>query len=287
MTKTPEKEMCFVIMPISDPTGYEIGHFEKVYEDILKVAITDAGFSPIRADDVHQTNLIHLDILQKLIHSPMAVCDLSSRNPNVLFELGLRQAFDKPTVLIQEVGTLPIFDIAPMRITDYRKELKYREVIEDQKSIEKAIRATKEAIDNSKDVNSLINLLSLTEPAKLNEISDDGTKQMFQMLMAQITSLRDEFSHKLMISHESLEKEYRNKKAAWNEFKLAQSELYELERMIRAGAPYHMIKDRAKTIKTRAHFARDVGDIKMASAARHLMLEVDRILDKNAPNEEG
>ena len=41
----------------------------------------------------------------------------------------LRQAFDKPTVLVQEVGTEKIFDIAPLRYTEYRRELKYREVL--------------------------------------------------------------------------------------------------------------------------------------------------------------
>lgn len=169
------KPNCFVIMPISDPEGYEKGHFKKVYEDIFKVAINNAGYCPVRADDVLQTNFIHLDILQKLIHSPMAICDLSSRNPNVLFELGLRQAFDMPTVLLQEFGTQKIFDIAPMRITDYKKELNYREVLSDQKTIESVIRATKEATDKGDGINSLINLLSLSNPAKLKEVGADNT----------------------------------------------------------------------------------------------------------------
>lgn len=60
----PEKE-CFVIMPIADQDGYEPDHFKLVYEDIIKIACNNAGFKPIRADDVKQTNLIHKDILQK------------------------------------------------------------------------------------------------------------------------------------------------------------------------------------------------------------------------------
>lgn len=76
---------CFIIMPIADCDGYDKGHFSKVYEDIFKPACISANFRPVRADEVKQTNLIHLDILQKLIDSPMAICDLSSRNPNVLF----------------------------------------------------------------------------------------------------------------------------------------------------------------------------------------------------------
>jgi len=80
---------CLAIMPISDPEGYEKGHFRDVYEDLIKPACEEAGFQAIRGDEVKETNLIHLDILKKLLEAPMAICDLSSRNPNVLFELGI------------------------------------------------------------------------------------------------------------------------------------------------------------------------------------------------------
>lgn len=72
---------CFVIMPISDPEGYPSGHFARVYEDIFKPAIQAAGYEPKRADDVLETNLIQLDLLRRLLEAPMAICDLSSRNP--------------------------------------------------------------------------------------------------------------------------------------------------------------------------------------------------------------
>lgn len=188
---------CFVIMPIADPEGYEKGHFKKVYEDILKVACEKSGFTAVRADQVKQTNLIHLDILQKLIDSPMAICDLSNRNPNVLFELGLRQAFDKPTVLIQEIGTPKIFDISPLRYTEYRKELKYREVLEDQDFIADAIRATKDATDKGEGVNSIVSLLSLSNPASLKEVTDNDAAKMLQIVMSEMNDLRTDFRRTL------------------------------------------------------------------------------------------
>ncbi len=95
-------EQCFVIMPISDPPDYESGHFRRVYEDLFEPACRNAGYHSIRADDVRETNLIHVDILKRLLESPMAICDLSTQNPNVLFELGFRQAFDKPVLLVLE-----------------------------------------------------------------------------------------------------------------------------------------------------------------------------------------
>jgi hypothetical protein len=195
-------------MPISDPEGYSKGHFQRVYSDILVPACDRAGFKAIRGDQVSETNLIHLDILQRLLHSPMALCDLSSRNPNVLFELGLRQAFDKPVALVREVGTPRIFDIEPLRYADYRQQLLYHEVLEDQESIAESLRATFEAHGKGKGINSLVKLLSLTHPAKLVEVPDADKDPMLQLIRAEITGLRQEFLEILRSSRRDWEQAY-------------------------------------------------------------------------------
>lgn len=179
-------------MPISDQSGYETGHFSRVFNDIIEPACEKAGYKAVRADQIKETNLIHLDILQKIIDSPIAICDLSSRNPNVLFELGLRQAFDKPVVLIQEQGTPQIFDITPLRYTVYRPELKYREVLEDQLKIKDAIEATVRATSSEKGqgINSLVKLLSISTPARLPENGGADTELEFQVLRAELNQIR-------------------------------------------------------------------------------------------------
>lgn len=190
VTVKSENNDCFIIMPIADHPDYKQGHFKRVYEDIFAPACRAAGYRPVRADDVAQTNLIHLDILQKLLESPMAICDLSTRNPNVLFELGLRQAFDKPTILVQEVGTPQIFDINLFRYTQYRNGLDYRDVLADQKSIQKVIEETKQSVEEGKSVNSIIKLLSITNPATLQDSSKFGEKEYFNVLMSEFDSLK-------------------------------------------------------------------------------------------------
>jgi hypothetical protein len=191
MNRKSNEQDCFVIMPISDPEGYIAGHFRNVFEDIIKPACDNSGFNAVLASDVKETNLIQLDILQKLLNAPMALCDLSSRNPNVLFELALRQAFDKPVVLIQEIGTPQIFDISPLRYTEYRKELIYREVIQDQKKISDAIRKTYDASGKNSGINSIVKLLKLSKPAELPEI-DSGTEtaNYQQLILSELSSIK-------------------------------------------------------------------------------------------------
>ena len=181
---------CFVIMPISDPEGYIPGHFWRVFEDIFVPACAKAGYEAVRADQSKAANLIQLEILQQLISADIVLCDLSSRNPNVLFELGLRQAFDRPVVLVQEVGTQPIFDIALLRYAEYRRARLYHEVIEDQLRIANAITETVKAYEEGEGVNSLVKILSLTKPATLVEVQESDADPALQIVRAELSELR-------------------------------------------------------------------------------------------------
>lgn len=186
-----DKKDCFVIMPISDVDGYDKEHFSRVYEDIIKPAVENTEFTVTRADEVKETNFIHLDILKKLIDAPIAICDLSSRNPNVLFELGIRQAFDKPVVLIQEQGTPKIFDIGPLRYLEYSKNMKYHEVLKTQAELTAAINATKEAEGKQGNINSIVRLMALSNPATIPTLEGDN-KEAFaiDVLQSQMNDIR-------------------------------------------------------------------------------------------------
>ena len=179
-----KKQDCFIIMPISDPDDYEEGHFKRVYEDIIIPACEKAEYNAIRSDDIEETDMIHISILKKIVEAPMAICDLSNKNPNVLFELGLRQAFDKPVVLIQEEGTDRIFDVSILRAYDYCKELKYNEVLKDQENIAKMLKGTEKSFVTGEGFNSVIKLLSLSNRAQVKNIYDPNEElrmQLFQV----------------------------------------------------------------------------------------------------------
>ncbi|WP_050149406.1 hypothetical protein, partial [Yersinia enterocolitica] len=156
---------CFIIMPIADVPSYESGHFNRVYQHLIAPACRKAGFKPIRADEVNSSNMIVLDILKKIVECDMAVCDLSSRNPNVLYELGLRQAFNKKTVLIKDRITTSPFDVQAFRYAEYDSSLRVDNVQNEITSLAASIKSTYEAQD---DVNSIVQLLQI-EPAKIGE----------------------------------------------------------------------------------------------------------------------
>ncbi len=190
-----EEEPCFVMMPISDPEGYTAGHFLRIYEDIFRPAILDAGYRPVRADEDTASNLIHLSFLRQIREAPIAICDLSTRNGNVLYELGFRQAFDMPTVLVMEEGTPPLFDVASLRTYSYRRARLYHEVLEDQARIRDAILATVKAAEKSEGVYSLVRLLDLERPASRAELQEAESDPALQLVRAELAEMRAEIRH--------------------------------------------------------------------------------------------
>lgn len=187
-TQPADAPECFVIMPIGKAQTEEHARFSKVLKDIIEPACNAAGYKAHRADQSGGTALIHVNMLTRLFYAPMAVCDLTGWNPNVLFELGFRQAFNKPVVLIQEEGTERVFDTGVLNTFDYGKGFEYRRVQEDQEKLAKALRSTAEP--GKESVNSLVKLIELS-PAHLSRTeSSNQREELLHLIRAEIESLR-------------------------------------------------------------------------------------------------
>src|SRR3569833_93406 len=103
----------------------------------------------------------------------MAVCDLSGRNPNVLYELCIRQSFDLPVSLIKDEITARIFDIQGFRDVEYDSNLRIDEVNSAVEKLALNIRETYES--KGDDVNSIVELLGISKAkvSKETEVSSD------------------------------------------------------------------------------------------------------------------
>lgn len=187
------KPICFVIMPFSDPEGYEKGHFKKIYDQIFTPAIEAAGYEPHRVDENNESTLIQGKLLDQLVNAPMVLCDLSSKNPNVLYELGIRHAFDKPVVLVQESGQAHIFDVAGISTVEYRKARLYDEVVEDQEKIASAIKHTAETKKNY----SIMSLAKLAH-ARIDHddsiTNEDRIEILIRDVSQRLSKMEDRFS---------------------------------------------------------------------------------------------
>lgn len=103
---------AFVLMPF-DP------EFSSIYEDLIKPALEDAGYDVARADSFLDQQSILRDIIRGIATAHLIVADLTTLNPNVLYELGLCHGLRIPTVLLaQSMEEVP-FDLRPYRIQVY------------------------------------------------------------------------------------------------------------------------------------------------------------------------
>lgn len=166
------KKTCFVIMPISDAEGYAPGHFERVFKFIIEPACLRAGFKADRSNDFKSTNVIMIKILEQILSEDMAVCDLSSKNPNVFYELGIRQAFDMPVTIIKDDITSRAFDTNSIREVPYYRDLRFDQVNQAVYDLSEAILETYNK--KGEELNSLVGLLSIKKAkVETSELSND------------------------------------------------------------------------------------------------------------------
>ena len=116
--------VAFVIMPfVERDGGHPEGFFQEVLRSVITPAAMDAGFT-VKTANRQGSDLIQSTIVNDLLEADLVVADLTEHNPNVLFELGIRMAQDKPIALIKATGTGRIFDVDNMlRVHEYHANL--------------------------------------------------------------------------------------------------------------------------------------------------------------------
>lgn len=148
MNKEADRKMkCGIIMPISQIGDCNQQHWKEV-KGIIEESIVEAGFTPLLVSDANDTGIIQSRIVQNIYDNEMIVCDVSCKNPNVMFELGMRLAFDKPTVVIMDDKTTYSFDTAPIEHLGYPRDLNYCQILDFKEKLTKKVKATYEAYQN-------------------------------------------------------------------------------------------------------------------------------------------
>lgn len=140
---TDHSKTCFVIMPFGERTDLQgkTVKFDDIYTYIIGEAVTEAGLTPIRCDEVQESGFIHRKMLEHIRDANVAVVDISLLNANVFYELGIRHTLRRSlTVLIRRTGTSVPFNIANLNVIEYDET--------DLASVATAKRRIKEFIQN-------------------------------------------------------------------------------------------------------------------------------------------
>ena len=132
---------CFVMQPFD---GYLGGY----YEMIFKPAIEQAGLRAVRADDdIFATGKIMDQVWRGIRGATVLVAELTSKNPNVFYELGLAHALEKPVILVSSNQEDVPFDLRHIRTIFYD----LNDPFWGQKLIDKIADNIRSALENPED----------------------------------------------------------------------------------------------------------------------------------------
>ena len=174
-----QKKMCFVIMGFGkkkDPVTNRTIDLDETFRKIIRPAVQACNYCCVRADEISDSGIIDRSMYALLYSAELVIADISTYNPNAIYELGTRHAL-KPfsTIIIKEdEGTIP-FDINHNRILSYKH---LGNEITDTES-KKATRELKELIISiTKDPKTDSPLYSFIPQIKRPILSDNDLKDI-------------------------------------------------------------------------------------------------------------
>jgi hypothetical protein len=111
-------ERAFIIMQVGAKDSPERKRADEIYGYIVVPAVKDAGLEPYRADLDLSPGAITPRLLSELLGARVVIADLTGRNPNVFYELGIAHSFARPLIsIIDSSSSLP-FDAKDERVIE-------------------------------------------------------------------------------------------------------------------------------------------------------------------------
>ena len=93
-------------------------NFTPVYETLQRIAQT-VGLRCRRADDIWENPSVIQDVVSLIDRSRIIICDCSTRNPNVFYEIGIAHALGREVILITQSAEDIPFDLRHLRYITY------------------------------------------------------------------------------------------------------------------------------------------------------------------------
>ncbi|MBU3171373.1 hypothetical protein [Clostridium estertheticum] len=182
--KKPETIKCGIIMPISAIDGYPAEHWLDVKNIFVQAAssIVNYDFNTIIVSEAEDVGIIQKRIIQNLYNSDIVICDVSGKNPNVMFELGMRLAFDKATIIVKDNQTDYSFDTGIIEHLEYPRDLRFSKIVEFKTKLSNKLVATLEESRNNTEYSTFLKSFGQFKVASLNELEVSPDKAILESI---------------------------------------------------------------------------------------------------------
>jgi hypothetical protein len=187
---------CFVIMPITTPAhhveryGGDGDHFLHVLEHLFTPALEEAGYEAI-SPVASGSDLIQAEIIRNLDEADLALCDMTTLNANVFFELGIRTALNRPVATVRDAFTTRIpFDNSMVNCFEYRWQMDTWVVKEEIPRLAAHIRA---CVERGGETNTLWKRLGIEATAQVGS-AGTTTDDKLDFVIRQLEEMRPQRS---------------------------------------------------------------------------------------------
>lgn len=194
--KSPdEPASCGVVMPISSIDGCSAEHWIEVKAIIFETvrSISSPVFTVKLVSDDETSGVIQKRIVQNIYSSDIVICDVSAKNPNVMFELGMRLAFDKATIIVKDDKTDYSFDTGIIEHIPYPRDLRFNKIVNFKNALAEKLLATYKSAKSDLEHSTFLKNFGTFQIAKISESilpADKMALTMIQELQEQISALR-------------------------------------------------------------------------------------------------
>lgn len=111
------KKQCFILMPFQDD-------LKEIYTEVYTPVCAEHDLYCWRVDEISRPGSISRDIIEGILSADIIIADLTRKNPNVFYELGIAHSIGNKTIMTaQGLGHVP-FDIRDYRVIIYEHSLK-------------------------------------------------------------------------------------------------------------------------------------------------------------------
>lgn len=177
------KPTCGIVMPISAIDDCDAQHWSDVKE-IISDAIREADYDPQLVSSAVEVNIIQKRIIQNLYQNPIVICDVSCKNANVMLELGMRLAFDKPTIVIKDDQTGYSFDTSPIEHLTYPRSLRHGTINKFKEELVVKIKGTMAAKEKDPEFSPFLKAFGPIKAVSMETKEVPAQELIFDMLQS-------------------------------------------------------------------------------------------------------
>jgi hypothetical protein len=109
------RKLCFVLMPFR-------ADLDPVHRTIREAVVLDNGLICERADDIYSAGIVVDEVWEKICEAQIVVAEVTGRNANVFYEMGLAHALGKPVVILAQSASDIPFDLQHRRAILYKPD---------------------------------------------------------------------------------------------------------------------------------------------------------------------